>query len=174
MLIKKHLNHYERIRPYCIGKSMLMLGNQYTKIGSAKEIFKVKDYKTLDPDGGDYSLDIQGDLSFMDEKWDVVFNLGTIEHVWDIHQAYSNSARLIKIGGYYVGHAPVENYNNHGIHVTNASAIIKFFTINGFELVDNWTSDSLILWHIAKKIAHQTIFNRPQQVWKQGEANHFE
>ncbi len=174
MLIKKHQPHYERIKEYSAGKSMLMLGNQYSKIGSAQEIFETSEYKTMDPDGGDYPIDIQEDLSTMDESWDVVFNLGTIEHVWDIHQAYSNTARLVKVGGYYIGHAPVENYNNHGIHVTNANAILKFFTINGFEIVDYWTSDSLILWHIAKKISHQTEFERPQQVWVDGEADHFE
>ena len=174
MLIKKHLEHYKRIKPYCTGKTMLMLGNQYSKIGHASDLFEVSEYKTLDPDGGDYTNDVQTDLSFMDQQWDIVFNLGTIEHVWDIHSAYSNTARLVKVGGYYVGHAPVENYNNHGIHVTNANAILTFFEINGFDLVDHWTSDSTILWHIAKKITHQTEFQRPQQVWVNGEADRFE
>lgn len=174
MLIKQHINHYQRIKPYCVGKTMLMLGNQYTKVGPAAELFELKEYKTLDPDGGDYAIDVQSDLSFMDQQWDVVFNLGTIEHVWDVHQAYSNSARLVKVDGYYIGHAPVENYNNHGIHVTNASAILKFFEMNGFELVEHWTSDSTILWHVARKVKHVTEFARPQQVWIDGEADHFE
>jgi 2-polyprenyl-3-methyl-5-hydroxy-6-metoxy-1,4-benzoquinol methylase len=174
MFIKKHQHHYDRLRPYCLDKSMLMLGNQYSKMGTAQEIFGVNEYKTIDPDGGDYTTDIQGDLSHFDESWDVVFNLGTIEHVWDVHQAYSNTARLVKVGGYYIGHAPVENYNNHGIHVTNSNAILKFFELNGFELVEHWTSDSLILWHVAKKISHQTEFVRPQQVWIDGNADHFE
>lgn len=174
MLIKQHLHHYQRIKPYCASKSMLMLGNQYTKVGPAAELFELSKYKTLDPDGGDYAIDIQSDLSFMDQQWDVVFNLGTIEHVWDVHRAYSNSARLVKVDGYYIGHAPVENYNNHGIHVTNAKAILKFFEMNGFEMVEHWTSDSVILWHVARKIKHVTEFVRPQQVWIDGEADHFE
>lgn len=174
MLIKKHLEHYNRIKPYCTGKSMLMLGNQYTKIGPAKEFFNLNEYKTLDPDNGDYTLDIQSDLSSMNEYWDIVFNLGTLEHVWDIHTAYCNSAKMIKVGGLFIGHAPVEYYDNHGIHVTNSNAILRFFSINGFEIVDYWKSDSTILWHIAKKITHQTDFIRPQQVWIDGEATRFE
>lgn len=173
MLIRKHLDHYNRLKPYCTGK-MLMLGNQYSNVGSATEIFPCTEYKTLDPDGGDFQLDIQSDLSNMDQMWDTVFNLGTLEHVWDAHKAYSNSARMVKVGGYFIGHAPVENYNNHGIHVTNAEAILKFFSINGFEIIDSWKSDSVLLWHVAKKITHQTEFIRPQQVWIDGTANHFD
>ena len=145
-----------------------MLGNQDGNVGPAKEFFQCEEYKTLDPDRGDFPLDIQGDLSSMDQMWDTVFNLGTLEHVWDVHKAYSNSARMVKVGGYFIGHAPVENYNNHGIHVTHSDAILKFFSINGFEIVASWKSDSVLLWHIAKKITHQTEFIRPQQVWSNG------
>jgi len=173
MLIRKHIDHYNRLKSYCTGK-MLMLGNQYTNVGPATELFPCTEYKTLDPDGGDFPLDIQGDLSSMDEMWDTVFNLGTLEHVWDVHKAYGNAARMIKVGGYFIGHAPVENYNNHGIHVTNSEAILRFFSINGFEIVDSWKSDSVLLWHVAKKITHQTEFIRPQQVWIDGNANHFD
>jgi 2-polyprenyl-3-methyl-5-hydroxy-6-metoxy-1,4-benzoquinol methylase len=173
MLIKKHLEYYKKLKPYCTGK-MLMLGNQYSKVGNAKDLFQCKEYKTLDPDGGDFLYDIQSDLSSMDEQWDTVFNLGTLEHVWDAHRGYGNAARMVKVGGYFIGHAPVENYNNHGIHVTNCNAILTFFKINGFKIVDYWKSDSVLLWHIAEKITHQTEFRRPQQVWIDGEADHFE
>lgn len=172
MLIQNHLHHYQRLAPYCTGK-MLMLGNQYTNVGPATSIFPCTEYKTLDPDGGNFAVDIQDDLSHMDQMWDTVFNLGTLEHVWDVHTAYGNSARMVKVGGYFIGHAPVENYNNHGIHVTHSEAILKFFELNGFEIVDSWKSDSVLLWHVARKIKHKTTFLRPQQVWIAGEANHF-
>lgn len=167
MIHSKHIDHYDRCKLYCTGK-MLMLGNQDSNVGPEKEFFQCEEYKTLDPDRGDFPIDIQGDLSSMDQMWDTVFNLGTLEHVWDVHKAYSNSARMVKVGGYFIGHAPVENYNNHGIHVTHSEAILKFFSINGFEIIDSWKSDSVLLWHIAKKITHQTEFIRPQQVWSNG------
>lgn len=167
MIASRHVDHYNRLKPYCSGK-MLMLGNQDTEVGPPKDFFQCEEYKTLDPDRGDFPLDIQEDLSHMDQMWDTVFNLGTLEHVWDAHRAYSNSARMVRVGGYFIGHAPVENYNNHGIHVTNSKAILDFFNINGFETIDSWKSDSVLLWHVAKKITHQTEFERPQQVWTNG------
>jgi len=167
MLIKEHHLFYTKLRPYCTGK-MLMLGRQDSEIGDAQTVFGSTEYKTLDLDNGDYNVDLQDDLSHMDQQWDTVFNLGTIEHVWDAHKAYSNAARMVKVGGYFIGHAPVENYNNHGIHVTNADAILSFFKLNGFEIVETWKSDSTLLWHVARKISHQTLFTPPQQVFTWG------
>jgi hypothetical protein len=39
--------------------------------------------------------------------------------------------------------------------------------------VESWKSDSVLLWHVARKIEHKTDFVRPQQVWINGEADHF-
>ena len=154
-----------------------MLGNQYNHTGkNPNELFKTIEYKTLDPDRGDYLNDIQSDLSFMDQQWDCVFNLGTLEHVWDIHSAYSNAAKLVKVGGYFIGHTPIKDHYDHGVHLTNYKAILKFFEINGFENLSHWetkTHQGVVMWHIAKKLAHQLEFNRPQQVWINGRAAHF-
>lgn len=158
-----------------------MLGNQYNHTNkNPNELFKTIEYKTLDPDEGDYLNDIQSDLSFMEQQWDTVFNLGTLEHVWDVHTAYCNAAKLVKVGGYFIGHAPVENYPNHGVHITTAEAIRTFFKINGFEPVSQFSymvpgpQGGRILWHIEQKVQHVTKFKRPQQVWIKGKPSHFE
>lgn len=181
-LIDAHFTYYEKLKPYTKGARMLMLGNQdnKTSVRNENKLFETIEYKTLDPDGGHYKNDIQGDLSFMEQHWDVVFNLGTLEHVWDVHTGYCNAAKLVKVGGYFIGHCPVEGYANHGVHVTSAEAIRTFFKINGFEnsiqfgyMTDNpWVGR--ILWHVEKKIEHVTEFKRPQQVWVNGLAHHYE
>lgn len=180
-LLAQHITYYDRLKPYTKGGRMLMLGNQYNHTNlNPNDLFGTIEYKTLDPDGGDYTNDIQSDLSFMEQQWDSVFNLGTLEHIWDIHTGYSNAAKLVKVGGYFIGHAPVENYPNHGVHVTTGDAIIKFFQINGFEhvhefsYVDHRPVAGRILWHVAKKIEHVTEFKRPQQVWVNGRTSHYE
>ena len=166
MLIEKDIFNYQKIKPYCKG-SMLMLGHQLSEIGDPKEFFECCEYKTLDPDGGHYQLDLNSDLSFLDHSFDVVVNIGTIEHVWNVHQAYSNAARMVKVNGYYIGHAPVENWPNHGMHITTADAIERFFELNYFTVLDSW-KDVDIHWMIAKKTLHTTHFRYPQKIWDRG------
>ena len=89
-IINKHLKNYEKYRAY-YKSPFLMLGNQATNMTiSPKEYFKVNDYKTIDPDGGDYN-DLTSDLTSLHETFETVFNLGTIEHIWDAHAAWSLS-----------------------------------------------------------------------------------
>ena len=172
-LITGHMDSYDRISKFSSGK-LLMLGSQENLTGKdPREIFHCSEYKTLDPDGGDFSLDLTGDLSIMNQTWDCVINIGTIEHIWDAHKAYSNCAKLVKVGGYFVGHAPVTGYPNHGIHVTSAGAILSFFRKNGFEIIDIWETKwdhdrNTILWHIAKKVDHVENFSVPTQIWENG------
>lgn len=180
-LVSMHDPYYDKLKPYTKGGRMLMLGNQDNQTGRhPNKLFDTIEYKTLDPDGGDYQLDIQSDLSFMEQQWDVVFNLGTLEHVWDVHLAYSNALKLVKVGGYFIGHAPVEGYANHGVHVTSAEAIQTFLRLNGFEDVIHFSYvthvpwDGKIFWNVARKIEHVTEFKRPQQVWINGKADHYE
>ena len=94
-----------------------------------KEYFKVNDYKTIDPDGGDYN-DLTSDLTSLHQTFETVFNLGTIEHIWDAHAAWSNALKLVKVGGYFVGVSPVHGYWRHGIHVTDPVAITTFIKKN--------------------------------------------
>ena len=54
-LVHQHAHFYERMLPYTEGRSMLMLGatTVHPKYDPPKDYFKLTDYKTLDPDGGD-------------------------------------------------------------------------------------------------------------------------
>lgn len=169
MLVWRDIEDYKKIKKYTSNQRMLMIGNQLSEIGPGQDVFNVSEYKTLDPDNGDYPLDLTGDLSHMDQKWDVVFNLGTIEHIWDIHKAYCNAARLVKVGGIFIGHTPVEPigaaYAHHGIHCTSSKAILRFFELNGFMPIEHWHSVDTILWHVAIKTRHVTEFKVPMQLW---------
>ena len=164
--IERDRIHYNKIRQFTENRDLLVLGNQVTDIESGPELFACKKYATLDLDNGTYPLDLTGDLSHMDKSWDVVFDLGTIEHVWDIHKAYCNVARLVKVGGLMIGHVVGGiDHINHGIHVTNPQAVLMFFKQNGFVLCDHWYSENFILWYIAVKTDHRTEFKVPLQVW---------
>lgn len=158
---------------------MLMLGNQKVESGYTSPF---PPYLTFDPDGGD----MQGDLSDLNEypKFKSVVNIGTIEHVWDIHSAYCNVCRMIEIGGVYAGVGPCGGYNNHGIHTTRHKYILEFFERNGFSIVDEWLTGRVdpvsaplprgdtLSWIIALKGRDVDTFEKPQQIFRNGQKIH--
>lgn len=157
-----------------------MIGNQENKGGFDFGV----EYKTLDPDGGFWRFDLNDPVpQEMNGRFKTVFNLGTLEHVWNIHQAFVNAAAMLMPGGYYLHHSPVAGYEYHGIHVTDFAFILEFFKINDYRIIDYWFSDqlgnfhmgpyrdcgqSLIFWMIAKKLDDPGYYKYPQQVFKWG------
>lgn len=183
MILPDHMPHLERLRALGAYRSpMLMLGNQECHVGtSAQEFFDVESYTTLDPDGGDLRRDLSSDLSDLFGRFACVFNLGTLEHVWDVHAAYSNAARMVRPGGVFIGHAPVGGWEQHGVHVTGERFILEFFALNGFSINEHWLvsqpgtgrrrpNGRQTLWTMATKITEVECFSAPQQVFERGRA----
>jgi len=191
MILAEHIPAHNRLSKYMNGP-MLMLGNQSNECGFQFPCA----YQTLDPDGGDFKIDLNNiltpDLSADQYKagasvnllsaFETVYNLGTLEHVWDVNQAYENAAKMVRLNGHFIGHSPVAGYEGHGIHVTSPGRIIDFFRFNGFNIVDMFFTDqqgrecgqperncgrSIILWFAAQRVG---AFNyiKPQQVYKNG------
>ena len=50
------------------------------------------------------------------EKYDVVFDGGTLEHVFNFPQGLHNAMQMVKRGGWYVGFTPGNNYFGHGFY----------------------------------------------------------
>ena len=183
MIVKDHVASYDRLRRYCLDP-MLMLGNQANPAGYE---FPVP-YKTLDPDGGDLKFDI-ADLDETQRRglareWRTVFDLGTLEHVWDAHAAYVNAAEAVTKSGYFIGQAPIAGWEGHAIHITDAWAIQAFFTLNGFNIIEAWTTTaqgnpwtgpitrnvgkSLLLWYVAQRVDYVERWKAPSQVYQNG------
>lgn len=186
-IIKKHIRNYEKYRPYFLSP-FLMLGNQATNMSvSPKDYFKVEEYKTIDPDGGDYK-DLTGNLSNLYNSFGTVFNLGTLEHIWDVHTAWSNALKLVRVGGYFIGVSPVYGYYRHGIHVTDPVAISSFLSKNGFQIIDSYLShkkgwpinsieeasegkhgsNDVLFWYVARKNNHLEVLTPVTQIWENG------
>lgn len=182
MILPEHLAYFELIRRMGVYNSpFLMLGNQECHIGnSAQEFFDVDDYTTLDPDGGDITEDLTEWEP--DRKYETVFNLGTIEHIWDVHKAFCVAASAVAVGGHFIHHAPAGGYEGHGVHVTDWCTARDFFSINGFDIVAIWFSrqdgglldcitrdkGQQILWMVAKKTMDVGVYLAPQQTFKDG------
>ncbi len=197
MITPEHIPSFNRLAPY-MKADMLMLGRQ---TNTARYVFPCE-YKTLDPDGGDFEMDLgaprvelpfdspafDSPINEMDrhtEAWQTVFNIGTLEHVWDAHAAFCNAASMVRRNGYFLGQFPVAGWEGHGIHVTDWKMIVAFFDLNGFEIEQRfWTTQagnpcdeprrnggkSVLFWMAARRVmlASSYKWQKPSQVYKKG------
>ncbi len=149
---------------------MLMLGAQESRVPAyptARSWFTHwvgEEYDDLDLEDGSLKLDLNADLRRLELGYASVFNLGTIEHVWDAHRAWANALRAVQVGGAFATHSPVGGWVDtggcldHGVHMTERGSIEKFLTRNGFEVVDSWVTSfrqrGRLLWLVAEKRRH--------------------
>lgn len=69
------------------------------------------------------------------EEFDIVLDVGTVEHCFNIAQAIRNMAGLVKAGGLIVHENPF-NCGNHGFYSLNPTFFEDFYTANGFEILE--------------------------------------
>lgn len=126
MILKEYIPSLDKLKPFMKGE-MLMLGDQEYMV-DYRFPCEVK------------TMDIQGKATFIHDlnkpfkgEFDTVFNLGTLEHIWDVHSAFKNTANMVKVGGRFIGHHPVAGWEGHGIHITDWKYIRQFFLNNGFD-----------------------------------------
>jgi hypothetical protein len=116
----------DHCRPYCLSfrSLMAMLG--------------VKEYDDIDINGKaalklDFSLPLP---SVHEGQAGAIFDLGTIEHIFDAAQAFSNVCAFLRKGGLVVHCSPMTAYQ-HGFYNFNPLLFWKFYQANGFEIVDH-------------------------------------
>jgi hypothetical protein len=64
-----------------------------------------------------------------------VFDLGTLEHVFDIGEAFRNICRLLRPGGSVIHFSPITAYN-HGLWNVTPQLFFGFYGINEFDVLD--------------------------------------
>ena len=80
----------------------------------------------------------------MHEQYDVVYDAGTLEHVFNYPQAIKNCMEAVKVGGTIISVAPTNNQCGHGFYTFSPELFYRVFSKeNGFEvtrmiLADVW------------------------------------
>ncbi|BAY33460.1 hypothetical protein NIES2107_53560 [Nostoc carneum NIES-2107] len=124
------------------------------------------------------------------DKYNVVIDGGALEHIFNFPVAIKNCMEMIKVGGYYLGITPGNNFMGHGFYQFSPELLFRIFTKeNGYEVVKlivfetsspQWFSVQdpyelkervtlenqfpLYILVIAKKVSSVEIFkNTPQQ-----------
>ena len=179
MILKAHVESHNRMKKY-LQEPMLMLGNQEN---TSAYNFGIP-YTTLDPDEGDISWNLNKEIpKTWIAKYGTVYNLGTLEHVWDVHQAFTNAVKLIRMKGVYIHHSPCAGYENHGIHILDWNITLEFFKLNGFLIRDSWFTltngtvcgppvrncgKNILFWFVAVKVRELDSLVCPQQAYLHG------
>jgi SAM-dependent methyltransferase len=110
------------------------------KIPDAHSFFKLMGaeldvYDIIRERGCEIILDLNkpGGEPFKAPQYDIVLDVGTAEHCFQIGQALMNMAEVVKEGGYIIHENPA-NWGNHGFFNLNPTLFYDFYTDNGFEV----------------------------------------
>lgn len=70
-----------------------------------------------------------------DVLFDVVLDVGTLEHCFNVAQAIRNMAGMVAVGGVVIHENPF-NVGNHGFYNLNPTFFHDYYRDNGFEVID--------------------------------------
>lgn len=93
------------------------------------------DFSTYE--GATHLHDMNRDISpqFM-EKYSVVLDGGSLEHVFNFPVAIRNCMQMLRMGGHYLGISPANNFMGHGFYQFSPELYFSVFNQeNGFELI---------------------------------------
>ncbi|MBL9117180.1 MAG: hypothetical protein JNJ83_19395 [Verrucomicrobiaceae bacterium] len=75
-------------------------------------------------------------------QFDVVFDGGTLEHVFNLSQGLLNAMSLVRVGGHYLGASPGDGWLGHGFHQLQPELFFRFFTSErGFVIKGVWLAE---------------------------------
>lgn len=68
-------------------------------------------------------------------KYHVVLDGGTLEHVFDVRQAYKNCMEMVRPGGHFLAISPSNNFMGHGFYQFSPEFFFEAFSAkNGFRI----------------------------------------
>jgi hypothetical protein len=85
-------------------------------------------------------------------RWNVVFDGGTLEHVFDVATAFRNIHLMIKPGGLVIHENPTNHYVDHGFWQINPTVLFDFYSANGYEILGAW----VCLFPSADNVHHES------------------
>lgn len=103
------------------------------------ELFRMLGYAAVesidvyDAEKPTYVLDLNRPLpaSLLD-RFDLVYDGGTMEHCFSPPDVLCNAARLVKKGGRIIHHLPFNNWVDHGFYQFSPTLFFDFYEANGF------------------------------------------
>jgi hypothetical protein len=129
---------------------------KYRAIYFAEDVLGPLGFKVDSIDASDYEgANILHDLNrpipeSMHGQYDLVYDGGTLEHVYNFPVALKSAMQMIKIGGHLMLHTPANNQCGHGFYQFSPELFFRVFSPkNGFELIRLYITGSGGPYHVA-------------------------
>ena len=107
------------------------------------ELFKFLGFESVSSldasayEGADYIHDMNMPVSRgMREKWDVIFDGGTLEHVFDVKQSLENIHSMLRTNGVIIHVSPSNNHVDHGFYQFSPTLFFDFYSVNAWEILE--------------------------------------
>lgn len=134
-----------RERTYHLSRNQRQFTQDPNHYMDVKDLYKMMGYQsleTLDAFENDRP-DMQWDLctpipATWHNRYDVVFDIGVLEHTCDIFQALENVANLVKPGGWMILYLPMVSPINSCLYHPNPPFYFDILAKNGFHNFDAW------------------------------------
>lgn len=86
--------------------------------------------------GADMLYDLNKDDLPVDcvERFDVVIDHGTLEHVFHLPNALNNIFKLLKVGGRVIHTSPSNNYLDHGFYMFQPTLFVDYYSANNWSV----------------------------------------
>ncbi len=94
----------------------------------------VFDFEKVEGNEVEWDFNFPIDVKF-EQKFDVIFDFGTCEHIFNIAQAFTNIHKMLNIGG-FVYHGGPLCWPNHGFYGYNPTLFYDFYEDNGSEIIE--------------------------------------
>jgi len=69
-------------------------------------------------------------------KYDMIYDGGTCEHVFDTHSFFRNIDMMLKPGGLVVHESPTNNFVNHGFYQLSPTLFDDVYSANNYEILE--------------------------------------
>ena len=105
-------------------------------------------------EGVDYVFDLnQPAPPELANRFDLIFDGGTLEHVFHLPQSLDNIHQMLKVGGRVVHASPVSNYVDHGFYSFSPTLFCDYYTANHYRI-----EDAYIIAHTKDPMAESLMF----------------
>ena len=96
-------------------------------------------------------------------QYDLVVEMGTLEHIFDIRTVFESIVRTLKVGGVAFHFSPVDWFN-HGFYNFSPTLFNDVYRVNGFEDMAFYIVAFPLQWEANQEIQFKKIDFKPQQM----------
>jgi SAM-dependent methyltransferase len=134
-------HQYDRLKTVDLDGNILDLGGSrksgYHELIGGKHVFSVVNFGDTHP-GMDLNFDLEKKFPLADSSFDHAVAMNVLEHIFDYHNVFAETARVLKVGGQFVLAVPFMHHI-HGspddYHRYTASTYRKLADRYGFEII---------------------------------------